>query len=108
MLSQWNGGRRGIPGSPCDTVCARQPAGRPTVVAQLGAAGAASAGIRRATPRSGHASGVPKAGAVPTIFARPDTAHVHSQLVVIAGMLPAGAGDSRKESPSSNQAVGWR
>ena len=38
-------------------------------------------------------------GAVPTIFARPDTEHLHSQLAVIAGMLPAGAGDHRKGVP---------
>ena len=38
-------------------------------------------------------------GAVPTIFARPDTEHIHSQLAVIAGMLPAGAGDHRKGVP---------
>ena len=38
-------------------------------------------------------------GAVPTIFARPDTEHLHSQLAVIAGMLPASAGDHRKGVP---------
>ena len=45
-------------------------------------------------------------GAVPTIFARPDTEHIHSQLAVIAGMLPAGAGDHRKGVPSSNPCGG--
>jgi len=54
----------------------------------------------------GPASGGSPAGAVLTIFARPDTAHVHSQFVVIAGMLPAGAGDPRKQSPSSNPCGG--
>ena len=106
MLSQWNGGRGGIPESPCTTVCARQPAGRRTVVAQLGAAATAPRGNPKGNAEMGPRKRGTPAGAVPTIFARPDTEHLHSQLVVIAGMLPAGAGDPRKESPSSNPCGG--
>ena len=63
------------------------------------------AGTRRVTPRWALASGDPRRRG-PTIFARPDTEHIHSQLAVIAGMLAAGAGDHMKGVPSSNPCGG--
>ena len=80
-------------------MCARLPAARPTVVAQLGAAATVARGNPKGNAEMGPRKPGTPDGAVPTIFARPDTEHIHSQLAVIAGMLPAGAGDHRKGVP---------